>query len=152
MADAMFSVLAYLKDFVLTSHWKTIDLVDKISLPILYITGRKDEIVPTGQTQELYAASTRSRSTQIWINEDGHHNDTWIVARQSYLNTLIEFMDKSHQEESALRKIRAKEAAAAQPAKRVHKYKIVPADDTVVSNTNNNNNSGGNVSQHDAGL
>ena len=47
MVDSMFGVLAYLKGFVLTNHWSTIDLVKDIKLPILYITGAKDEIVPT---------------------------------------------------------------------------------------------------------
>ena len=61
MADAMFSVLAVLKDFVLTNHWRTIDIVGDINLPILYVTGRKDRTVPTEQTQRLYEASTKSR-------------------------------------------------------------------------------------------
>ena len=47
MVDSMFSVLGYLKGFVLTNHWSTIDLVKDIKSPILYITGAKDEIVPT---------------------------------------------------------------------------------------------------------
>lgn len=50
MADAMFSVLAIFKDLVLTNHWRTIDLIGDITLPIMYVTGRKDEIVPMKQT------------------------------------------------------------------------------------------------------
>lgn len=50
MADAMFSVLAYLKGLVLTNHWRTIDLVKDLTVPILYITGAHDEIVPTEMT------------------------------------------------------------------------------------------------------
>ena len=46
MVDSMFSVLGYLKSYVLTNHWRTIELVKSITLPILYITCRHDEIVP----------------------------------------------------------------------------------------------------------
>lgn len=79
MVDSMFSVLGYLKGFVLTNYWQTIELVKDITLPILYITGSYDEIVPTEQTHALYEASKKSRDAQIWVNPEGHHNDTWFV-------------------------------------------------------------------------
>ena len=82
MADAMFGVVAIFKDLVLTNHWRTIDLVGDITLPIFYVTGSHDEIVPTKHTHKLYEASTSSRMTQIYVNEKGYHNDTWYVNRQ----------------------------------------------------------------------
>ena len=81
MVDSMFSVIGYLKGLVLTNYWSTIDLVKDIKLPILYVTGSHDEIVPTEQTHRLYEASTSSRHTQIWVNPDGYHNDTWYVSK-----------------------------------------------------------------------
>ena len=47
LVDSMFSVLGYFKSIVLTNHWNTIEAVKDIKSPILYVTGSKDEIVPT---------------------------------------------------------------------------------------------------------
>ena len=47
MANEIFGVLACLKGFILTNHWRNIDLVKDISLPMFFVTGRYDEIVPT---------------------------------------------------------------------------------------------------------
>jgi len=103
MVDSMFSVIGYLKGLVLTNYWQTIDLVGDITLPILYVTGRKDEIVPTEQTHALYKASTASRHAQIWVSETGHHNDTWYSDKEAYLATLRTFMSKQHKEAHKLR-------------------------------------------------
>ena len=75
----MFGVLGYLKSLVLTNYWQTIDLVGEISQPILFVTGTRDEVVPTEQTQRLFDASVKSRMREIWVSEKGNHNNTWSV-------------------------------------------------------------------------
>ena len=85
MADVMFSVLGYFKGLILTNHWQTIQLVPYVTTPILYVTGKHDEIVPTEMTQRLYDASIRARIRRLWINKDGFHNDTWFVNKDIYM-------------------------------------------------------------------
>lgn len=103
MADAMFSYIAKLKWLVLTNHWRTIDLVSKIELPIFYVTCSHDEIVPSHMTHSLYEASTAAQFKQIWVNPDGSHNDTWAVGKQTYLSNLRAFMGRAKKENAKLR-------------------------------------------------
>ena len=104
MADQMFGFIANLKYLVLTNYWMTIDLVPHIELPILYITGSKDEIVPTKQTHKLKKASLKAREAQIWVNKGGYHNSTWDSRRAEYLSTLNKFMTDQHSESDKIRK------------------------------------------------
>ena len=59
MVDALFyRPISMFKRTILEIDWKTIEAVENLTLPVLYITGDKDELVPTAMTQELYEAST----------------------------------------------------------------------------------------------
>ena len=97
MAHEIFGVLACMKGWILTNHWRNIDNVKDITLPIFYVTGRYDEIVPTQHTTRLYEASKKSAHLAYWINMDGTHNDTWDVNRDEYLAKLNTFMSESHE-------------------------------------------------------
>jgi len=122
MADSMFGILGYFKGLVLTNYWSTIDLVKEIKLPILYVTGSKDEIVPTEQTQSLYVASKKSRHAQLYINPDGSHNDTWFSNREMYLATLRAFMTKQHEDGV---KLRSPKKVEGDVVRRVVKYATI---------------------------
>ena len=97
MAHEIFGVLAVMKGFILTNHWRNIDNVKDITLPMFFVTGRFDEIVPTQHTSRLYEASTKSIHRAYWSNMDGSHNDTWDVNRDEYLSKLNTFMSESHE-------------------------------------------------------
>lgn len=109
----MFSVLAYMKGLVLTNHWRTIDLVKDITIPILYITGANDEIVPTEMTVALHEASNNARENRIWVNPDGTHNDSWYVNKAGYLYTLGNFFNGMHHDGKLLRDQSASAGTAA---------------------------------------
>ena len=142
MVDSMFSVLGYLKGFVLTNHWSTIDLVKDIKSPILYITGAKDEIVPTLQTQALYVASSSSRHAQLWVNPEGTHNDTWFSSRDDYLATLRHFMKKQNEDGLKLRTPKKKPLEDGQ-VRRVVKFATIiepaPPKDNGAANSKEDN-------------
>lgn len=104
MADRMFSVLAYLKRFVLTNHWRTIDLVKEITIPILYITGALDEIVHPDMTVHLHANTKKARVSRMWINPEGSHNDSWSINKDGYLRSTIGFMNEMTHDGQILRK------------------------------------------------
>ena len=39
-----------------------------------------------------------SRHTEVWVNQEGHHNDTWFVNRKAYVAKLTGFMAAMHEE------------------------------------------------------
>lgn len=85
MVDHIFSIVKYVKGLILRIGWYTIDAVPDIDTPMLFITGKQDEIVPYEHTIKLYDAATSARFKDILIVDKGTHNDTWYVARDEYL-------------------------------------------------------------------
>ena len=82
-------------------YWPSEEIIPQITnIPILFLSGLKDEIVPPAQMQELFRAS--KAKTKIWKSlPEGHHNDT--VAEDGYFDAIWRFLteevaDKSHSE------------------------------------------------------
>jgi abhydrolase domain-containing protein 13 len=53
MVDIIFPFLKPMKNFILKIGWRNIDLVPRLTLPVYYVTGNQDEIVPYEHTKEL---------------------------------------------------------------------------------------------------
>ncbi|CDJ52983.1 phospholipase/carboxylesterase domain containing protein, putative [Eimeria brunetti] len=65
--------------------------VRTLELPVLFISGRRDTLVPPSHMDVLYSTC----GARIKMREDvenGDHNDTWEVGGQSYYNRLREFV------------------------------------------------------------
>jgi fermentation-respiration switch protein FrsA (DUF1100 family) len=96
MVDTMFfPPITTFKHHVLTLEWKTIDLCPAISLPVLFVTGDEDEIVPTKMTYQLYAASTNAPIRLMLDIAGGTHNDTWIHGYKKYMQKLKYFFKEA---------------------------------------------------------
>lgn len=65
--------------------------VRTLSLPVLFISGRQDKLVPPSHTDVLYS-TCGSRIKMREDVENGGHNDTWEVGGQSYYNRFREFV------------------------------------------------------------
>lgn len=50
MVDYLFPYLNYLKIFILRNHWNSFSLVSQLRMPLLYVSGDKDELVPKFMT------------------------------------------------------------------------------------------------------
>lgn len=78
MVDVMFyPPITTLKSYILDMHWKSIDLITKLNMPVLYVSGDKDELVPHEMTLQLYDATTSSTLKEKFVVAGGMHNDTW---------------------------------------------------------------------------
>lgn len=60
MVDIVFAKLAKIKRLVLNNHWHSIRNISSLKVPILFIMGLKDELIPTTQMQQLYQAAEKS--------------------------------------------------------------------------------------------
>jgi fermentation-respiration switch protein FrsA (DUF1100 family) len=58
MVDKIFPYVSYLKKFILRNHWRSIELIHKVSVPILFIIASKDELVPPEMSDRLYNKAT----------------------------------------------------------------------------------------------
>ena len=93
-----------------------------MTIPISFVSGRLDELVPPEHMDKLINAATMARWRRIYTFEDGHHNDTWFKDKQLYLSNTKEFMADAHMEAVEIRKA-AKLAEV--PVKRIQKYRVL---------------------------
>lgn len=71
--------------------WDSEGLIDTINLPILFLSGSRDELVPRQQMEKLYSRSTSDH--KVWREfSDGTHNDT--VAQPGYMKAVLEFVEQ----------------------------------------------------------
>ncbi len=54
MVDHLVPYLRFIQGFILRNKWNSIDLVSKLRIPILYVSGDKDELVPCSMTHKLH--------------------------------------------------------------------------------------------------
>lgn len=101
MVDALFPVLSLVKSFVLKMHWNTSQILPSLRMPILIVTGDKDEIVPTQHSDVLYKQATSSIWKEFLIVAGGTHNDTWQVGGIAYVEKLNAFFNKCSELRSA---------------------------------------------------
>jgi len=83
-------VIRLLPDFAVKNKFYSIQKVQMINQPILFISGRDDEIVPCGMMDELFSACSSTRKEMVRLR--GHHNSTWTTA--GYFDKMTNFLAK----------------------------------------------------------
>lgn len=64
--------------------------VRRLTLPMLFIHGEQDEVVPFRMGRTLYEAAATSDKTFHAV-PGGHHNDTYLLAGEAYWSWLVDF-------------------------------------------------------------
>eukprot|EP00753_Platysulcus_tardus_P020443 PLAT8056.2.p1 GENE.PLAT8056.2~~PLAT8056.2.p1 ORF type:complete len:298 (+),score=116.54 PLAT8056.2:1-894(+) len=76
MVDVLFPLLSSLKQYLLTLRWDSLAVVRRLDLPLLFVSGEQDELVPPKHMSQLYdasivrAAAARlrwPRPLQLWL-------------------------------------------------------------------------------------
>ena len=80
---------------MLRMRWHSIEHVGRVRLPLLFIVGLRDEIVPSFHTAQLAKAAVASPSVEVREVAEGTHNDTWVKAGPAYLAWLRAFLEKT---------------------------------------------------------
>lgn len=94
MVDVLMPFLSPLKSLVLRIGWDSGAIIDRgLSVPILYLSGGKDTLVPPVQMRELYEKSRkRSICARIHVVKDGTHNETWLQGGNLYWEKIRSFL------------------------------------------------------------
>jgi len=77
----------------LPSQWKNHEEIQKITCPILFLSGRSDTIVPPEMMDLLKCAATSSASATMIEFPDKGHNDTWTA--EEYYGHLEKFVTEN---------------------------------------------------------
>eukprot|EP00292_Cryptomonas_paramecium_P011032 CAMPEP_0113711170 /NCGR_PEP_ID=MMETSP0038_2-20120614/30597_1 /TAXON_ID=2898 /ORGANISM="Cryptomonas paramecium" /LENGTH=323 /DNA_ID=CAMNT_0000637375 /DNA_START=60 /DNA_END=1027 /DNA_ORIENTATION=- /assembly_acc=CAM_ASM_000170 len=76
----------------LSSKWDSVGVIRQIRRPILFLSGRADEIVPPHMMTALYKAATLSDGREMASFPKGRHNSTCLA--RGYYETIRRFVDR----------------------------------------------------------
>ncbi|KAL4464801.1 hypothetical protein ABPG74_011362 [Tetrahymena malaccensis] len=91
MVDVIFSKVRFLKGLVLRNYWPSIERIQKIKQPMLFIRSDLDELVPPAQMNRLYQTATSARFKKLHVIPDGDHNNSWTRDQYAYFNAVQNF-------------------------------------------------------------
>eukprot|EP00871_Galdieria_phlegrea_P001398 jgi/Galph1/2259/GphlegSOOS_G950.1 len=93
MIDHVLPVLQWFK-FLNRNKWNSATLVPSLTVPILFLSGLRDELVPPRLMRQLYESATSSKYHQLVTFADGTHNDTWFRGGSAYYDAISSFVEK----------------------------------------------------------
>jgi len=96
MADSMFPFLKLLgsvKRSLMRLKWRSIDVIHEITLPLLFLSADKDEIVPKVQMHMLKSKASAA-ICEMHTFKDASHNDIWEKGGAEYWTAKKEFVDR----------------------------------------------------------
>lgn len=64
MVDKIFPYVSMFKSLILRNHWRSIDIIHKIKVPILFIIASKDELVPPEMNIKLFESASGAKSKE----------------------------------------------------------------------------------------
>jgi len=86
---------ALVRRHMLRLQWRSIEHIAHVTVPLLFIAGMKDEIVPPAQMRLLELAAVASPAVEMHKVAEGTHNDTWMKAGPQLVHWLDEFIRKA---------------------------------------------------------
>lgn len=92
MVDLMGPYRIFPIDLLLTQHFRSIEKVNSLKLPVLYIHGTADTLIPYTMSEALYDKTPHPK--QLYLVQGGGHNDTADVGGQAYLQTVADFLER----------------------------------------------------------
>jgi fermentation-respiration switch protein FrsA (DUF1100 family) len=66
----------------------------KVRIPILFIVGLNEEVIPPTHTNQLFNAAEYSVFKHKHFVPGGTHNDTWIKGGKDYMFSIKDFIEK----------------------------------------------------------
>lgn len=95
LVDSLFPMLAFasLKDRFLRLRWLSVERIPHLEVPLLFLNGQQDEVVPAWHTQALRDAATKSPLRRVFLVANGMHNDTWEKGGDAYWDAQESFIE-----------------------------------------------------------
>jgi len=89
MIDKVIPFLRFAKPLV-SNPWNSSSAIQKVTVPILFIVGMKDNLVPPSMSDTLHDLATASRYRKMIKFTNGSHMDTYLL--DSYYPRLASFL------------------------------------------------------------
>jgi pimeloyl-ACP methyl ester carboxylesterase len=95
MVDTLMPYVAPFKSLILRIGWDSDRIVPHLTVPILYLAGADDQLVPPQHMQKLYKDSKSTRLLHMHIIPGGTHNESWLQGGPEYWQKIKEFMQQA---------------------------------------------------------
>ncbi|CAE7558906.1 WAV2 [Symbiodinium necroappetens] len=107
VVNALFPILAFesLKKRFLRIKWESIQRVPDLEVPMLFLTGEKDEMIPPSHSRHLHARAEKSRLKRQVVFPEGHHNDTWEKGGEEYWEVQATFLQECLSQAAGSKKV-----------------------------------------------
>jgi len=94
LEDMMSVIYPFLSPFkfLLKNKWPNRELVPDLKMGLLFLSGRKDELVPPSMMDHLFQLAKKATPKKIVNFENGTHNDTWMKNSSLYGKQVSEFV------------------------------------------------------------
>jgi hypothetical protein len=80
-------------DLLLTQRFDSLSKVDRLQMPVLFIHGTADNVVPVEMSKKLFDAAPEPK--QLYIVPDGGHNNVAQMGGAEYLQIVSQFLGSS---------------------------------------------------------
>ena len=80
-------------DWLLTQRFDSLSKVDRLQMPVLFIHGTADNVVPVEMSKKLFNAAPEPK--QLYIVPDGGHNNVAQIGGAEYLQIVSQFLGSS---------------------------------------------------------
>ncbi|UNU25131.1 alpha/beta hydrolase [Microcoleus vaginatus] len=80
-------------DFLLTQRFDSLSKVDRLQMPVLFIHGTADHVVPVEMSKKLFEAAPEPK--KLYIVPDGGHTNVAQIGGAEYLQILSQFLGSS---------------------------------------------------------
>lgn len=75
---------------LLRDRWPNLERIGELAVPVLFVAGSDDEIVPTEQTRRLHAAAAQPK--RLLVVEGAGHNDRALLDGDELVTAIDEFL------------------------------------------------------------
>ena len=83
-------------DFITNQRFDSIGKMDRLRVPVLFLHGTDDRVVPFEMSRRLYKKATSPKKLKLILG--GGHNNSARVGGTEYLDTVEEFIRQVHEE------------------------------------------------------
>ncbi|CDF39559.1 unnamed protein product [Chondrus crispus] len=97
MIDQVMPAISFAK-FLNRNKWNSFAAVGKIALPILFISGLKDELCPPDHMRSLHRNAEMAKFKVFLTIAEGTHNDTWWIGGSQYREAVEDFVRRADSE------------------------------------------------------
>lgn len=85
---------------LLTQRFDSVKKIKSLQVPVLFIHGTEDELVPARMSQELFAAANEPK--QLFLVPGGHHTDVAEISGEEYLQVVSQFLERARDRQKQL--------------------------------------------------